>query len=49
MNVIQNSSGQISISNPKKYTLKDLKKGMFNGKNPKEKNLASKIDKILYQ
>ena len=34
---------------PKKYTLKDLKRGMFNGKDPKEKNLASKIDDILYK
>jgi bifunctional DNA-binding transcriptional regulator/antitoxin component of YhaV-PrlF toxin-antitoxin module len=34
---------------PKTYTLNDLKKGIFAGKNAKEKNLASKIDEILYQ
>ena len=34
---------------PKTYTLKDLKRGIFRSKNPKEKHLASKIDEILYQ
>lgn len=34
---------------PKKYTKKDLQKGIFESKNTKEKNLASKIDAILYK
>ncbi len=32
-----------------KYTLKDLEKAIFTSKNKKEKDLASKIDEILYQ
>lgn len=31
-----------------KYTIDDLKKFSFKGKNPKEKNLSGKIDEILY-
>ena len=33
---------------PKKYTIKDLKQAMFKSKNPKEKDLAGKIDQIVY-
>lgn len=32
----------------KKYSFKDLKKAQFSSKNKKERNLAGKIDQILY-
>ena len=40
----------IHTSDPfeKKHTLKDLSKGIFKSKNPKETSLAYKIDEIIY-
>ncbi len=32
----------------KKYTLRDLRKGMFHSKNKRVKNLSEQIDKIIY-
>lgn len=32
----------------KKYTLTEFKKWSFKGKHPEEKNLAGKIDQIIY-
>lgn len=41
---------EIKSTVPKKakFNMEDLKSWNFEGKNPKERNLAKKIDKIVY-
>ena len=41
---------ELQENQPKKYkyTIDDLKKFSFKGRNPKEKNLSAKIDEIVY-
>ncbi|MEK7145968.1 MAG: AbrB/MazE/SpoVT family DNA-binding domain-containing protein [Patescibacteria group bacterium] len=39
----------LELPGEKKYSMEDFRKWSFKGKNPKEKNLAGKIDSIIYK